>query len=42
MPRPVKPEFTRDGDFLKDIGNGWIDWESLLDKAEEDLNQCND
>ena len=42
MPRPEKPEFDREGEFLIALGNGYIEWEALLDKAEEDFRQCND
>jgi len=42
MPRPEKPPLTEYDEFIINTANGWLDWEALLDKAEEDFRQCND
>lgn len=43
MQRPAKPDFTTNySEFIIAAGNGWLEWEALLDMAQEDLKQCND
>ena len=42
MPRPEAPPFTAYDAFIINTANAFLDWEVLLDKAEEDFRQCND
>jgi hypothetical protein len=42
MPRPEMPKFEPTGQFIKDTSMGFLEFNIMLDKAEEDLRQCND